>query len=116
MKESVQLFLELELIDGKEAEFEGIIREIGELVKSNDIGLVYDFYRDPAKPSTLYAVETHKDLASFGRYFEVGMPVLQRARTCTKPTRILILGDLPPEMKAMMERDGATVVPNWLSI
>lgn len=115
MTGSIQLFLELELINGREAAFQGIIGEIGELVKRHNIKLSYTFYRDPAKPSSLFAIETHQDLASMARYFELGMPVIERARACTRPVRILILGNLPPEMKAMMEMDGATVVPHWLS-
>lgn len=111
----MQLFLELELIDGREAEFESAFSEISEIVENNDIGLRYNFYRDPTKPSALFAVETHRDVASLGRYFEVAGAALHRARACTKPVRIMIFGDLPPEMTAMMERDGAVVVPNWLN-
>lgn len=114
MKDSVQLFLELELIDGKEAAFEEAFREISALVASNDIGLRYTFYRDPAKPSALYAIETHDDVASLVHYFEVAMPALQKARACTKPVRIMVFGDLPAEMKAMLEQDGAVVVQSWL--
>lgn len=115
MSDTVQLFLELELIEGMEAEFKAIFGELGEIVARNDVGLRYNFYRDPAKPSALYAIETYSDIAALGRYFEVAMSTLERARACTRPVRIMVFGNLPPEMKAMLERDGAMVVPGWLS-
>lgn len=114
MKDAVQLFIELELIAGKEAEFEAAFHEIMAIARNNGIRLAYDFYRDPARPSAVYAIESHDDAASLGRHFEIALPALQKAWACARPVRTMILGDLPAAMRETMERNGAIVVPSWL--
>lgn len=114
MKDAVQLFIELELQTGKEAEFEAAFREVVEIARTNGVNLVYDFYRDPAKPTAVYAIESHENAASLGRHFQLAQPALQKAWACARPVRIMILGDIPAAMREMMEQNHCVVVPSWL--
>jgi quinol monooxygenase YgiN len=114
VKDAIQLFIELELIAGEEAEFEAAFDEVMAIARRNGITLAYDFYRDPARPSAVYAIESHDDAASLGRHFQLALPALQKAWACARPVRTMILGDLPAGMREMMEGNGAVVVPSWL--
>jgi len=114
MSSAVQLFIELDLIEEKEAEFEAAFREIVDIAQKNDVRLSYDFYRDPIAPTKIYAIEKHENAESLARHFQFAMPALQKAWACARPVRTLILGDLPGHLKTMMEQNGCIVVPMWL--
>ncbi|MGA0598409.1 hypothetical protein [Enterovirga sp. CN4-39] len=114
MREVVQVYLDLELVAGKDTEFESTMRELADCVSQNSIPVVFDFYRDSAGSSEVFAVETHESERSLARYFEVAGPILERARACVRPNRVLVLGDLSQTMGATMVTMGASVVPRWL--
>lgn len=113
MTSAVQLFIELELI-GEESEFEATFQEISEIAATNEIRLSYNFYREPSNPTKIYAIEKHDDVDSLERHFEAAMPALQKAWACARPIKTLILGNLPPHVKTMMEQNGCTVVQTWI--
>lgn len=113
MTSAIQLFIELELI-GNESVFESTFREITEIAKNNAVRLSYNFYREPSNPTRIYAIEKHDDVESLERHFQTAMPALQKAWACARPIKTLILGNLPPHLRAMMEQNGCTVVSTWI--
>ena len=114
MKWGIQLFIELELVEGQASQFEAAAREVIACAVHHDVKLRYDFYRDPANPSVIYAIEAHPDAASLQRHFDAALPLLQKAWGYARPVKTLILGDVPDALRSMMESNGATVVPAWI--
>jgi hypothetical protein len=114
MNKIVQLFLELEVIEGRHPEFEEATRAVMEIVRTKGIPVSLNFYSDPGRPSIVYAIETYDSAETLGRYFQMAGAALQRARACSHPRKVVMMGDLPTEMRAMLEGDGATVAPPWL--
>jgi len=113
MSDAIQLFIELKLVPGHEADFASATAEVLAIAHANGVDLTYDFYRDPATPAMVYAIERHGSADSLSRHFQLAFPALQRVWQAAEPVRTLVLGDLPAELREAMERNGCVVVPTW---
>jgi quinol monooxygenase YgiN len=110
----INIFIEFELI-GELERFEAIFREILALAQASGAEQSYDFYREPAQPARIFAIESHANAEALGAHFERSFPLLQQAWACARPVQTFILGDVPAGLKAQIEQGGATVVPAWIS-
>jgi quinol monooxygenase YgiN len=109
----ISIFIEFELI-GDVGTFESIFREIVDLNRQAGSDFTYDFFRDPAEPEHIFALESHADAEALGAHFERSVPLLQKAWACARPVQTRILGDLPAPMAERMRQNGVTVVPWWM--
>ncbi|WP_016744901.1 putative quinol monooxygenase [Rhizorhabdus wittichii] len=109
----ISIFIEFELI-GDVGAFESIFREIVDLNRQAGSDFAYDFFREPAEPERIFALESHADAEALGAHFERSFPLLQKAWACARPVQTRILGDLPAPMAERMRQNGVTVVPWWM--
>jgi quinol monooxygenase YgiN len=113
MSDRISLVLEFSVIAGKQAEAEADMAAILECIGEENTEIDYAFYRDPAQPGKIHALESHPNAESMLKHMERAGPLLAKSRSTANLDSIKVLGNVSPVLAGALAGMGVTAIPFW---
>lgn len=113
MSEKISLYLEFSVIEGKQAQAEADMKAIFSVIAEGS-GIHYEFFRDPAHPGKIYALESHPNSDSILQHMQHAGPLIAKARESANLDVMKVFGNASPALQAALSGMGAKAIPLWM--
>jgi quinol monooxygenase YgiN len=113
MTDRIVILIEFLVHEGKDAASDTHRQSVLDTIDQNNTEITYDFYRNPAEPRKIVALESHPDSTSLIKHLQRTMPLLQKTAESADMVRIEIYGNVTPELADILDKMGVKALPFW---
>jgi hypothetical protein len=114
MSEKISLILEFSALEGKLPQAEADMKAIFDVIDGAESDIHYEFYRDPARPNKIYALESHPNSESLLQHMQRVGPLIAKSRESANLDTMKVFGNATPALQAALAQMGQQAIPLWM--